>query len=187
MNAVTSTPPLQEWLGRVANGDKSALRLLYDHFSPKVMGIAYSLLSRRDEAEEVVQETFTLLWRTASTFDEHRGSVSAWIATIARNRAVDRLRARRDTQSLTDVIHQVVDGSPTPPELASASEDVVRVRRAVEKLPDDQRSVVLLTYFHGLSQTEIAAHTGEPLGTVKTRIRLAMQKLDGMLRAEVAP
>jgi RNA polymerase sigma-70 factor (ECF subfamily) len=171
---------------RIAGGDRAALRALYERIAPTVMSIAVRLLSDRAEAEEVVQETFTTAWRLASSYDERRGSPAAWISTIARHRAIDRLRARRDTDSLGDSVRQLVDGGPTPAELASSREDVSRVRRALGELPDEQRFVLQLAYYQGLSQTEIAAHLGEPLGTVKSRVRLAMQKLGGVLRAEVA-
>jgi RNA polymerase sigma-70 factor (ECF subfamily) len=180
-------PPENEWLRRVAGGDKAALRLLYDRLAPGVMALALRLLSSREEAEEVVQETFTQVWRSAATFREERGNAGAWISTIARHRAVDRLRARRDTDSLGDVVQQVADTGPMPQDLVSSRHDGARVRRALDALPSEQRSVVLLAYFHGLSQSEIAAQTGQPLGTIKTRVRLAMEKLGGMLRAEVRP
>jgi len=183
----TTSAPESQWLRRVAEGDKGALRLLYDRLSPTTMSIALRLLSRREEAEEIVQETFAMVWRVAATYDERRGSAAAWIATIARHRALDRLRARRDTQSLGELVHLLADSGPTPHELVSASEEGARVRRALDALPAEQRSVLLLSYFQGLSQSEIAAHTGEPLGTIKTRVRLAMQKLGGLLREEVTP
>jgi RNA polymerase sigma-70 factor, ECF subfamily len=191
MNTAADTPDTsqveRDLLARVSARDHAALRLLYDRFAAKVMGIAHALLRDREEAEEVVQETFTAIWHMAASFDASRGPVRPWIFAIARNHATDRLRARRSTQSLHDLVQQIADAGPTPHDLVATNEDGVRVRRALAALPDEQRSVLTLAYFHGLSQTQIAAHTGEPLGTVKTRVRLAMQKLGAIIRAEVAP
>jgi RNA polymerase sigma-70 factor (ECF subfamily) len=170
-------------LGRVAGGDADALRLLYRQVAARAMAIAFRLLRDRAEAEDVVQETFLEVWKRAGQYEPDRGGAGAWIATIARSRAIDRLRAHgrsaRAAQGTLDERNDPVE--PMGPELAEQKRDRERVIGALSSLPPEQRQVIELAYFDGMTQTEIAAHTKEPLGTVKTRVRLAMAKLADLL------
>src|SRR5438067_3910169 len=144
------------------------------------------IVGDRDEVEDVVEEAFWQLWRQAARFDAARGSVATWVATITRTRALDRRRmlARRGATvdrepdaALPEVPAAGASLAADPAEVAEAQERRALVTSALQELPAEQRQVVELAYFQGLSQSDIAEQTGEPLGTIKTRIRLAMQKL----------
>ena len=173
-------------LARMAMGEEAALGALYDRWSPLVSSLVMHVLRDVSEVEEVVEETFWQAWRQATRYEEARGAVSTWLTTIARSRALDRLRARRRRQEdpwsgLSEHDRDAtVDRSPAtgdPAALAEQSERRRIVVAALEALPAEQREVIELAYFGGLSQSEIAEKTGQPLGTVKTRVRLAMEKL----------
>ena len=175
-------------LARMAAGDERALGALYDRWSAITHALALRIVGDRDEAEDVVEETFWQLWRQASRYAESRGSVSTWLLTIARSRALDRRRAlqrRREDRLEADAgdeasvraAPEVAAAAPDPSILAEADERRTIVVGALRELPEEQRETIELAYFSGLSHTEIAERTGQPLGTVKTRMRLAMQKL----------
>jgi len=172
---------------RMAAGDEKALGALYDRWSPVVHGVVSRLLRQPDDVEDVVEEAFWQAWRQAARFDSTRGAVQTWLLTIARSRALDRvrsLRRRREDPLEGDdgesVVQQVAEGDPGLD--AEASERRRIVVAALSGLPAEQREALELGYFGGLSQSEIAERTGQPLGTVKTRMRLAMQKLRGQLQ-----
>jgi RNA polymerase sigma-70 factor (ECF subfamily) len=173
---------------RMAAGDEHALAVLYDRWATTVHTIAYYLLGQADDAEDAVEETFWQAWREAGRYDASRGAVSTWLSTIARSRALDRQRARR--RRAEEPIEGVVESSDgsggmagsrapsaSPQQEAEASERARDIAAALEKLPAEQREVIELAYFSGLSQSEIASRTALPLGTVKTRARLALEKL----------
>ena len=172
---------------RMAAGEEQALGALYDRWYPLVHGVVSRLVRQPNEVEDVVEETFWQAWRQASRFDPARGAVQTWLLTIARSRALDRVRSlrRRREDPLegddgVDVVQQVAEGDPGLD--AEASERRRIVVAALNDLPAEQREALELGYFGGLSQSEIAERTGQPLGTVKTRMRLAMQKLRGQLQ-----
>ena len=172
---------------RMAAGDEQALGALYDKWYPLVHGVVSRLLRQPDDVEDVVEETFWQAWRQASRFDASRGAVQTWLLTIARSRALDRVRAlrRRREEPLEgddgeSVVQRPAEGDPGLD--AEASERRRIVTAALDELPAEQREALELGYFGGLSQSEIAERTGQPLGTVKTRMRLAMQKLRGRLQ-----
>jgi RNA polymerase sigma-70 factor, ECF subfamily len=170
-------------------GDEQALGAFYDRWFPVVSGVVARILRSDGDVEDVIEETFWQAWRQADRFVEGRGSVQTWLLTIARSRALDRLRAakRRREESLDepgalDAGLPTVDDAPanstTDPSLAVEHAERRRmVLAALSDLPGEQRQALELGYFGGLSQTQIAEQTGQPLGTVKTRMRLAMQKL----------
>ena len=175
-------------VARMAAGDEQALGVLYDRWATTVHTLAYYLLGQADEAEDAVEETFWQAWREAGRYDASRGAVSTWLSTIARSRALDRQRARRRRaeEPLESVVASYdgtggVAGSraqpANPQQEAEASERARDIAAALEKLPAEQREVIELAYFGGLSQSEIATRTSLPLGTVKTRARLALEKL----------
>jgi RNA polymerase sigma-70 factor (ECF subfamily) len=173
-------------LGRIAGGDSNALRQLYGRVSDRAMAIALRLLKDRAEAEDVVQDTFLEVWKRAGQYEPARGGAAAWIVTIARSRAIDRLRAhgRSARAAQGTATEPPPPASPDGPELAAQRRDRERVLGAMSTLPPEQRHVIELAYFDGLSQTEIASRLKEPLGTVKTRVRLAMAKLADLLGDE---
>lgn len=166
---------------RMCDADETALVALYDRWMRSLYSLVFHLLKDADEAEDVVEETFWQAWRKASSYEPSRGAVSTWLLTIGRRRALDRLRAkgRRREESMTDVRELADVASPMsdPSQSVESSERRAQVLTALSGLPDEQREVLELGYFRGLSQTEIADLTGQPLGTVKTRMRLALQKL----------
>jgi RNA polymerase sigma-70 factor, ECF subfamily len=170
-------------LRRMAAGDEAALGALYDRWAPLVHSVVLRVVGDADDAEELVEETFWQAWRQAGRYDASRGGISGWLVVIARSRALDRVRLRgwqrAGAASGLDgaaAAEPVVDVAGP---LDAAAQDETRrlVRAALEKLPVEQRETVEMAYFRGMSQTEIAAATGQPLGTVKTRARLALQKL----------
>lgn len=156
------------------SGDESAMAVLYDRYSSLVYAVALRVLGDTGAAEDVLQEVFMQLWRNPAAFDSSRGNLGAWLGVITRNRAIDGLRKRRPETDIADVIVSV------EPDMASGAERaraMVKVRSALGHMPGAQRSALEMAYFEGLTHTEIAAKTGEPLGTIKTRIRTGLQAL----------
>lgn len=179
---VSGDAPDQVLLARVSQGDATALHELYDGCSARAFSVAHRVLGTRSEAEEVVQETFVQVWRQAASYDPGRGGAMAWITTIARSRALDRLRTRAAGDR---AVARSEDPEPrddaAPPELAAQRELRAQVLAALAALPQEQRSAIELAYYEGLSHREIAARLGDPLGTVKTRVRLGLAKLASLL------
>jgi RNA polymerase sigma-70 factor, ECF subfamily len=168
-------------LADVAGGDAGALGVLYDRHIRAVYSIALRVLRDESEAEDVVQDVFAQVWRQSSRYDRTRGTVAAWLMTIARTRAIDRLRTRRarpdSSAAALDMSTEPVAPSIDPAVVIDAERDAQRVRLALDQLPLVQRLALELAYFEGLTQSEIAERLEEPLGTVKTRIRLGLLKL----------
>jgi RNA polymerase sigma-70 factor (ECF subfamily) len=177
---------VEEVIARIARGERDALHSAYDAFAGRAMAIALRILRSTEEAEEVVQETFLEIWRRAADYRPERGTPGAWIAALARSRAIDRLRVRtRDENTMRTLAAEPPrEADPPPSESAARREERTRVRAALAALPPEQRRTVELAYFAGLTQSEIASATGEALGTVKTRIRLGMEKLADALLEE---
>jgi RNA polymerase sigma-70 factor (ECF subfamily) len=167
---------------RLARGDRRALDELFTIFGGTVLRIALSVLHDRAEAEDVLQETFLELWRSATRYQPERAALSAWVATIARSRAIDRLRVLRVRERGVEAFGLEVGPSPrTPEQHLESGRDRRRVREALKALPVEQRRVLGLAFAQGLSQREISERTSTALGTVKTRTRLASRKLAGLL------
>lgn len=177
----------RELVRRIAAGDEAALAALYDRWSTLVHTMAAQLVADTDDAAEVVEEVFWQAWRQARRYEEGRGAVSTWLVVMARSRAIDRLRSRRRTRETESPGEGAdIQSVPAPEDSGAGAEAAERremVARALGSLPEEQRETVELAYFRGMSQSEIAAHTGQPLGTVKTRARLALQKLREKLSA----
>ena len=174
-------------VARMGAGDERALGALYDRWSPTIQSLVQHILRDAGEAEDVVEETFWQAWRQAGRYEAARGGVSTWLLTIARSRALDRLRSLRRQREETVPLGEAADGvaseAPTPAGAAELRERAALVAGALRELPAEQRQALELAYYSGLSQSEIAERTGQPLGTIKTRMRLAMQKLRGRLAA----
>ncbi|HKQ09361.1 MAG TPA: sigma-70 family RNA polymerase sigma factor [Blastocatellia bacterium] len=173
------------FIRRVAGGEQSALTALYDATNRLVFGLIIRVIGDRATAEEVLLDVYTQVWRQAAAYDTSRGVPLAWIMTIARSRAIDRLRAGRQDQQRKeplDAIGEVSAGGVSPEEASLYSERQRLVRNALQTLSPEQREVIELAYYSGLSHSEIALKLGQPLGTVKTRTRLGMIKLRDMLR-----
>ncbi|MBL8919340.1 MAG: sigma-70 family RNA polymerase sigma factor [Myxococcaceae bacterium] len=171
---------------RLARGDREALSAIYATHAPVVLAVAQRLLRSRAEAEEVVQETFLEAWRRAAHYQPERANLAAWLVTIVKSRAIDRLRARGTVERTLDLERRAsAEGSKAPDEVVDGARARTVVRAQVAKLPVEQRSLLELAWDEGLSQSEIAAKTGLPLGTVKTRTRAALLALHTGLRAFV--
>jgi RNA polymerase sigma-70 factor (ECF subfamily) len=177
----------REVIRRVEQGDAGALRTLYERYAGRAMAIALRVLQQPHEAEEVVQETFLEIWKRASSYDPNRGAVAAWVCTIARTRAIDRLRLQSSATRAAAAAAAPLPPSRTPVEAVEQREARGVIEAALRALPEEQRQVIELAYFSGLSQSEIADRTGEALGTVKTRVRLAMEKLSALVGSDRLP
>jgi RNA polymerase sigma-70 factor, ECF subfamily len=173
-----------ELLVRVAAGDDTALGALYDRYSGLAMGLAYKVLADRGQAEDVVQEAFLSVWRRAASFDAAKGSPRGWLMSIVHNASIDRRRGRfrrqQDEVDIDDHAWRLADDDVWDD--VSRRLDREQVRRALAEIPKEQRETLEMAYFGGLTQAEIAARTGDPLGTVKSRARLGLRRLEGLLR-----
>lgn len=172
-------------LARIANADRDAFEELYHRYVRSIFGLALRRLrGDRAQAEEVTQEAFTAVWRSAGSFRPERGSAGGWLYTVARNAILDRLRrnARADT---TFELPELASPEGGPDEQAEQAHTAWRVHRALEELSPNERQVIELAYWSGLSQSEVANFLGQPLGTVKTRTRSALARLAEVLEGEV--
>lgn len=173
-------------MARVRQRDTEALRALYDRHSSMVHGLGLRILREPTEAEDLVQDVFLHLWRRAELFDGDRGQFVGWLVSLTRNRAIDRLRARRTRERKGEEYEAEVAAAPAPRgadpnETAYVTELRDAVVRALSDLPEPQRTALELAYFGGLSHSEIAERLAAPLGTVKARIRQGMMRLRDLL------
>ena len=178
-----------ELLEHISNQDRDALATLYERFGRRVFSLAVRILSDSVSAEEVTQDVFMSVWRRGATYVSKKGKFTTWLFSIAHNRTIDELRKRRRGLSRTnddiDDHLNLKSGDVSPADATVAQSEYAKIRAAMEDLPEEQKNVVELSYFKGLTQTEIAEKTGQPLGTVKTRMRLALKKLRKALSAEL--
>lgn len=158
----------------IRSGDENGMASLYDRYSAVVYSVALRVLGDTGAAEDVLQEVFMQLWRNPGLFDSSRGGLGPWLAVIARNRAIDGLRKRRPETDIADVVVAVEPDMAGDAERARAME---KVRGTLGAMPSAQRQALEMAYFEGLSHSEISAKTGEPLGTIKTRIRAGLLAL----------
>jgi RNA polymerase sigma-70 factor (ECF subfamily) len=171
----------RECLGQIAVGDTEALARLYDESVSMLYGLAFRILGNPEDAEEAIVDVFEQVWQKAKTFNPERGSVWRWLSMITRSRALDRLRAasaqrKHEHATLAD-IGDVTTRDPWPDEASMFRQQQSIVREALSGLPREQREALELAYFSGLSHKEIAVALSLPLGTIKSRIRMAMEKL----------
>jgi RNA polymerase sigma-70 factor, ECF subfamily len=172
-------PQDAELVAGIGRGDETAMTQLYDRYSGIVYAVALRVVNDSSAAEDVLQEVFLQLWRNPGKFDANRGSLGAWLAVITRNRCIDLIRKRRPASDFADV---VVALDCNLEDETSRKQIVERLRGAMSGMPAEQRAALEMAFFQGLTHTEIAEKTGQPLGTVKTRIRsglLALRKSVG--------
>jgi len=161
-------------LQRISKGDQQAMAEIFDRYGRLVYSVALRVLADSGHAEDVMQDVFLKVWREPQAFLQDRGRLGAWLAVVARNRAIDSLRRRKPSDSVEDVILTARTDTASDYERDSL---VDKIRGAMRILPPEQQLSMELAYFEGLSHSEIAARTGDPLGTVKTRIRSALLSL----------
>ncbi len=171
---------------RISNNDETALALLYDQYRAFLFGLLFRILQNRSEAEDILQEVFVHVWRQSKKFDEERGKVFTWLVTITHSKAIDRIRFLK-TRSRT--IEKLQTTKPFYTGLEFEQNLILRQRRknvhnALSELPENQRSLLLMSYLEGYSQLQIAERTKIPLGTVKTRMRMGIIKLRESLNAD---
>jgi RNA polymerase sigma-70 factor (ECF subfamily) len=171
-----------ELIQRVGSGDAGAFELLYRRYARSVFGLALRRLGDRMRAEDAVQETFAAIWRSARTYRVERGAGAAWLYAVARNAIVDRARARSE---MPGELPDAASLEPGPADRAEASYVAWRVHRALEELPTNERDLIELAYYGGMSQSEIASFLGLPLGTVKTRTRSGLGRLADLLEGDL--
>lgn len=181
-----------ELVARLAAGDEAALGPLYDRYGKLVYSLALRVVRDAAAAEEVTQEVFVRLWRNAASFEPARGRAHAWLMRITHNLALNEVRRRQSRPVAAEkydweaagaaVVDQATERDPA--QVAWLRERAVAVRKAIAQLPAPQRQAIELAFFGGLSQAEVAAAVGDPLGTVKSRIRVGMQRLRELLLAE---
>lgn len=169
---------LAELLSKIARGCESALGRLYDKTISQVYGLAAKILSSHDEADEVSLDVFNQVWQRSTEYSPDRGSPSAWLITLTRSRAIDKLRSGKKRKFLQDPLpDDVPDHSGPPDEETETRQKRELIENALSELPASQRRSIELAYFHGMSQTEISVHMNEPLGTVKSWMRAGMARL----------
>jgi RNA polymerase sigma-70 factor (ECF subfamily) len=182
MSVVAESLSDGELLRRVGDGDGGAFEALYRRYSRPVFGLALRRLGDRGRAEEAVQETFASVWRSARTYRPERGPGAPWLYAVARNAIVDGARSRAEPLAAEGPEESTPEAGP--PERAEQNWIAWRVHRALEEIPENERIVLELAYWHGLSQSEIADRLRIPLGTVKTRTRSGLHRLADLLEGE---
>ena len=183
-------PDDRQLLRRIVDQDKDALDLLYSRYVTPVYSMALHMLKQPPLAEEVTQDVFLNIWLKASSFNSERGQPRSWIMSVAHHRVVDVIRSRRRTATMTDpegyeTLERLPSGGASVENQVQQNLDRERIMKALAILPENQRQVIVLAYFEGYSQSEMAEFLSEPLGTIKTRVRLAMQKLRAVLQEDV--
>lgn len=190
MSADLRQLPDDELVRRMAGGEVEALDILYDRYARAVYAFAVRIVGDGLLAEEVLQEAFVRAWQQSQRFELARGSFASWLLSITHNLAIDEVRKRQRrpqravSVDIADVLQGEVDTTVDVEEAAEAAELRTRIQAAMATLPEAQRRVIELAFFDGLTQREIATFLDEPLGTIKTRMRLGMQKLRDLLAAE---
>jgi RNA polymerase sigma-70 factor (ECF subfamily) len=174
---------------RLHHGDQAALEEIYQRYSRSIYSLSFRILREAALAEDVVQEVFLRLWRQPTAYDAARGTLSSWLMSVAHHRSIDMLRRRktRAEQSLPEdwaSDHIVENGALDPADMAGQQDQAAAIRRALTRIPLEQRKAIEMAFFQGKTHAEISAELNEPLGTAKTRIRLGMRKLRTLLEAE---
>ena len=188
-NLSPDEPDDHQLLERIAAKDRDALNILYSRYMTPVYSLSLHMLKQPPLAEEVTQDVFLNIWLKAASFNASRGNPRSWIMSVTHHRVVDVIRARRRTYTMSDpegyeTLERLPSSEPSVESQVTQSLDRERIVRALATLPDNQREVIELAYFEGYSQSEMAELLSQPLGTIKTRVRLAMQKLRTTLQED---
>ena len=185
MAAAATTPEvLSSLMTRIASGEREALRQLYQATSSKLFGVCLRILSDREESEDVLQDVFVTIWRRADRFDVTRASVMTWLSTIARNRSIDRLRARGPLAYASQIEGlEIPDGADSAETLLSAADDRNKLQGCLSELDDRTQTVIRTAFFEGVTYETVARNMDAPLGTVKSWIRRGLAKLKGCLQS----
>lgn len=176
-----------ELMKRIQARDADALEELYDLYDRLLFGMVISIVKKREEAEDLLQEIFVKIWNKADSFNPDRGNVYSWIVTLARNKAIDRIRSKgyktqkKQSVSIHEPLFSLEGDKHDPMETTIFSDRAELVKKALEEIPEKQSEVIKIAYYRGMTQTEIADHLDIPLGTVKTRTRQGMMKLKSIL------
>ena len=176
-------------LERIVGRDKEALNLLYTRYMTPVYSLSLHMLKQPSLAEEAAQDVFLNIWLKAESFNASRGNPRSWIMSVAHHRVIDVIRSRRRSETMTDpegydTLERIPSSGPSVESQVTQRLDRERITKALETLPDNQREVIELAYFEGYTQSEMADRLDQPLGTIKTRVRLAMQKLKAALQED---
>lgn len=176
---IPAEPSDEELVRRVAAKDEEALATLYARYRPLAFALAIRVVGDAGRAEDVLQDAFLAIWRKAGTYAPGRGSARTWLSSIVRNRAIDIVRASRErpVQDGEELLLGIHDTAPSVFDQVAASIDGALTHQALGELPTEQRQAISMAYFGGLSHSEIASRTGLPLGTVKSRVRLGIQRM----------
>lgn len=182
-------PDDRQLLQRIVAQDRDALDILYGRYATPVYSLALHMLKQPPLAEEVTQDVFLNIWLKAASFNSDRGQPRSWIMSVAHHRVIDVVRSRRRTTTMTDpdgyeTLERIPAGGASVESQVQQNLDRERIMRALATLPESQKEVILLAYYEGFSQSEMAERLGLPLGTIKTRVRLAMQKLRAVLQED---
>ena len=177
MTPAETPEPLESLLARVALGDRGAFALLYERSSAKLFGVCLRILGERAEAEEALQETYVKIWRSAGQYAQAKAGAIAWMAAVARNQSIDRLRARRQGAAGIDAAAEIGDGRPTPEGEAVAAADRRQLHDCLDELEARHSAAIRDAYFGGHTYEALAARNGVPLGTMKSWIRRGLAKL----------
>lgn len=178
-----------ELMKRIQARDDDALEELYDLYKCLLLGVILSIVKKREEAEDILQEIFVKIWEKADSFDQERGNVYSWIVRLARNKAIDHIRSKQKKQSASTPkpFFSLEDDTYDPMETTMFSDRTELVKKALDEIPEKQHEVIKIAYYRGLTQSQIAGHLGIPLGTVKTRTRQGMMELKRILREFISP
>jgi len=172
---------LERLLPRVASGDRIALKNLYERTAAKLYGICLRVVGDEAEAQDVLQDTFTTVWTKAGRFDPVKASAITWLSVLARNRAIDRVRARRAPAASLDDAEEVPSDSPSQLDVLERDEDAARLKNCLDELDERARSMIRTAFFDGASYPELARREGVPLSTMKSLIRRGLMRLRGCL------
>ncbi|OYU71583.1 MAG: RNA polymerase subunit sigma [Alphaproteobacteria bacterium PA2] len=184
MSPTATSDPLALLIPRIAGGDRAALRQLYQATSAKLFAVCLRILSNRDESEDVLQEVYLTIWRRADRFEAGRASVMTWISTIARNRAIDRLRARGPLAVAAQIDDmEIADKTPGAESILEVAESVEALNDCLAQLDDRTQSVIRTAFFEGVTYEALALRLDTPLGTIKSWIRRGLLKLRGCLES----
>ncbi len=177
----SDTGEIVDLLGEVARGDRQAFASLYQRTSAKLYGICLRILRSESEAQDVLQEVYVSVWQKAARFDEARASPITWLAVLARNRSIDRLRRPAFSTEGIEAAQEVEDGAPSALEMMEQAEDAARLNRCLGELDERPRAMIRAAFLDGATYPELAAREGVPLGTMKSWIRRNLQRLRGCL------